>query len=151
MAKNPKSAQANETLDNAQNNLPTTNEQNNLDIFAGIDALENAQEGELIELTSEILKLEAGESFTGVMTNKTEMVDSQDAGGQPFEAVVMYAKNKSKVLIADVVALSAQKKLFAGIDASTTAYKAVKIVNHGMRKSTAGGGKEYRDLKIYTA
>lgn len=115
---------------------------------AELDKLAESNRDDLIELTSELLKLEAGEQFIGYMTNQIEMIESQDADGQPYEAVVMYHRNKSKVICADAVAVSTAKKLFAGIPSDQAAFKAVRIECHGMRKSSSNSKNEYRDLKI---
>lgn len=120
-------------------------------IDATFNALANfeAQEtADLIELTSELLKLEAGESFNGIMSNEVEFMDSQDEGAAPFPCAVLYAKNKSKVLCADAVVTSTQKKLFAGIEG--IAFKVVRMECRGMRKSASNSKNEYRDIKIYT-
>lgn len=134
----------------AAENLPAVNSGPSDDLFSKMDALQSAKIDELIELTSEILKLEAGEEFVGVMTNQTELVEAQEEGKEPFPAVVMYAKNKQKVLCADVVVLSQQKRIFEGVPANETAFKVVRMVNNGERASAKGGGKKYRDIRIYT-
>lgn len=141
---NKKNAAANEAAANTENNQIAT-------IEATFNALANfeAQEtGNLIELTSELLKLEAGESFNGIMSNEVEFMDSQDEDGAPFPCAVLYAKNKSKVLCADAVVVSTQKKLFADIQGQ--AYKVVRMECRGMRKSASNSKNEYRDIKIYT-
>jgi hypothetical protein len=116
--------------------------------FNALAAFEAQETGDLIELTSELLKLEAGESFNGILSNEIEYMDSQDEGGAPFPCAVLYAKNKSKVLCADAVVVSTQKKLFADIEGQ--AYKVVRMECRGMRKSASNSKNEYRDIKIYT-
>lgn len=116
--------------------------------FNALANFEAQETGDLIELTSELLKLEAGESFNGIMSNEIEYMDSQDEGAEPFACTVLYAKNKSKVLCADAVVVSTQKKLFAGVEG--LAYKVVRMECRGMRKSASNSKNEYRDIKIYT-
>lgn len=140
-----KTAAANEAAATTENNQIATIDQT----FNALAEFEKAETGDLIELTSELLKLEAGESFNGIMSNQVELMDSQDEGGEPFPCAVLYAKNKSKVLCADAVVVSTQKKLFAGIEG--IAYKVVRMECRGMRKSASNSKNEYRDIKIYTA
>jgi len=137
-------AAANEAAANNENQIATMDQTFNA--LANLEAQETAN---LIELTSELLKLEAGESFNGVLSNEVEYMDSQDEGGAPFPCAVLYAKNRSKVLCADAVVVSTQKKLFAGIEG--LAFKVVRMECRGMRKSASNSKNEYRDIKIYTA
>jgi len=137
-------AAANEAAANNENQIATIDQTFNA--LANFEAQETAN---LIELTSELLKLEAGESFNGVLSNEVEFMDSQDEGGAPFPCAVLYAKNRSKVLCADAVVVSTQKKLFAGIEG--LAFKVVRMECRGMRKSASNSKNEYRDIKIYTA
>ena len=141
---NQKNAAADTAAANTENQIATMDQTFNA--LANFEAQETAN---LIELTSELLKLEAGESFNGILSNEIEYMDSQDEGGAPFPCAVLYAKNKSKVLCADAVVVSTQKKLFAGIDG--LAYKVVRMECRGMRKSASNSKNEYRDIKIYTA
>ncbi len=137
-------AAANEAAANENNQIATI--ETTFNALANFEAQETA---DLIELTSELLKLEAGESFNGILSNEIEYMDSQDEGGAPFPCAVLYAKNKSKVLCADAVVVSTQKKLFAGVEG--LAFKVVRMECRGMRKSASNSKNEYRDIKIYTA
>lgn len=128
-------------------NLPATFEQQ----FNAIELIEKTETDQLIELTSDLLKLEAGESFTGILTNQVEYMTSQDGDGSEFPCAVLYAKNKSKVLCADAVVLSTQKRLFSSVEPGAMAYQAVKMECRGMRKSSTNSKNEYRDIKIFTA
>ena len=141
---NQKNAAADTAAANTENQIATMDQTFNA--LANFEAQETAN---LIELTSELLKLEAGESFNGILSNEIEYMDSQDEGGAPFPCAVLYAKNKSKVLCADAVVVSTQKKLFAGIEG--LAFKVVRMECRGMRKSASNSKNEYRDIKIYTA
>lgn len=131
-----------------QNNAPATIST----AFAALEVLESKPAAEMIELTSELLKLEAGESFVGLLTNQTEMMESQDEDGKPFECAVLFAKNKSKVLCADAVVVSTQKRIFGEVNPASgdISYKAIRMESHGMRKSASNATREYRDIKIYT-
>jgi hypothetical protein len=141
MSTKNQNAAANEAA--AENQLTTI--ESTFNALANFEAQDTSN---LIELTSELLKLEAGESFNGIMSNEIELMDSQDEGAEPFPCAVLYAKNKSKVLCADAVVVSTQKKLFAGIEGQ--AYKVVRMECRGMRKSASNSKNEYRDIKIYT-
>jgi hypothetical protein len=136
-------------LETAAANLPA----NINTAFDAIAALEAAKVTDLIEVSGELLKLEAGESFTGIMTNTNELMEAQEEGKQPFLCVVMYAKNKSKVLCADAVVISAQRKIFgeANLNAANSMFKAVRLDCHGMKKSASNAMREYRDIKVFTA
>ena len=153
---NKKDAAANEAAATTEQTAPATTEQNNnapalmTDTFNKLAEFEKQDTGDLIELTSELLKLEAGEAFNGILTNNVEMMQSQDEGGEPFPCAVLYAKNKSKVLCADAVVISTQKRLFASVPEGDQAAVVVRIESRGMRKSASNSKNEYRDLKIYT-
>lgn len=139
-----KNAAANKAAAKTENQIATI--ETTFNALANFEAQDTAN---LIELTSELLKLEAGESFNGILSNELEYMDSQDEGAEPFACAVLYAKNKSKVLCADAVVVSTQKKLFANVDGQ--AYKVVRMECRGMRKSASNSKNEYRDIKIYTA
>ena len=143
MSTKNQNAAANEAAANENNQIATI--ETTFNALANFEAQDTSN---LIELTSELLKLEAGESFNGVLSNEVEYMDSQDEGAEPFPCAVLYAKNKSKVLCADAVVVSTQKKLFAGIEGQ--AYKVVRMECRGMRKSASNSKNEYRDIKIYT-
>lgn len=124
--------------------------QNNSELMNFDESLFNAfaekPDHELNELTSTLLKLEAGEKFDGVMANEIEMLKNEE--GEEYECCVLYGKDKSKVLIADAVAVSSIKRYFD--NNGTKDFAPVRIVCKGMRKSSTDSKREYRDLKIMT-
>jgi hypothetical protein len=104
---------------------------------------------ELKDLTSEIVKMEAGQEINGVILR--ELAACTDSDGESYDAVsikkfVNGGTETETILVADTVVISAHHRLFSSIPED---FAPIRLVCKGMRK-TADGKREYRDIKVFT-
>lgn len=127
---------------NPSNEVATTENQNvNLAIF---DMLDEKPTNEMISLTSNLVKLEEGQTGVYFVHNETEELVNLD--GESYTCQVMTNRDGERVLMADTVVLSNFKKLFDKEPSINGVF--AKIVCKGERKSAAGN-KTYKDFSIF--
>lgn len=134
-----------------QDNAPVVAAQNSAlaaigDNFALLEKFENADDNQLTELTSNLLKLEAGEVWNGIIVNQFDTMESTDADGKPYDVVVGYDKNKNRVSIADAVVLSCMRSHFE--KNADQPFALARLSCKGMKQSTKDSKREYRDISV---
>jgi hypothetical protein len=125
------------------NDVATIENANNVNL-AIFDLMEDKPTSEMISLTSNLVKLEEGESKSFYVLNETEELTNLD--GEQYTCQVMTNRDGERVLMADTVILSNFKKLFDKEPSINGVF--AKIVCKGERKSAAGN-KTYKDFSIF--
>lgn len=128
---------------NPSNDVATIENQNNVNL-AIFDLLDEKPTAEMISLTSNLVKLEEGQTGVFFVQNETEELTNLD--GEQYTCQVMTNRDGERVLMADTVILSNFKKLFDKEPSINGVF--AKIVCKGERKSAAGN-KTYKDFSIF--
>lgn len=128
---------------NPESNEVATIENNNVNL-AIFDMIEDKPTNEMISLTSNLVKLEEGQ--TGVYFVHNEVEELVNLDGEAYTCQVMTNRDGERVLMADTVVLSNFKKLFDKEPNITGVF--AKIICKGERKSAAGN-KTYKDFSIF--
>lgn len=146
MSKAEKSATSEEVVTSAQNNngLTLANQRK-----AMLQAFETVDDSELIELTSNILKLEAGEVWNGVVLNEKQTMKSTDEDGKDYDGYVGYNAAMEKTILSDAVIIGAMDDNFSKYP--NLQHCLVRVSCKGMKKSAKDSKKEYRDLTVRIA
>lgn len=142
MAKTKETAN-NEVLVVGTQNLALEAISNNMELFERFEAADDSQ---LMELTSALLKLEEGEIWHGAITNEIVSMKSSDDGGDDYEGLVAFNKARERVIVSDAVVLGAMKEHF--LKNPETPFVYARISCKGMKKSARDAKKEYRDLTV---
>ena len=110
MLKEKKAATSEDLVTSAQQNngLALVNQRKEM-----LKAFESVDDAELIELTSNILKLEAGEIWNGVVLNEKQTMKSTDEDGKDYEGYVGYNSAMEKTILSDAVVIGAMDDHFS--------------------------------------
>lgn len=114
---------------------------------AAMEALEKKPDNELIEVSSDLLKMTDGEVFNGIITNQIEEMEGDDG---VFKCVVLYSSKKEKTLCADAVVISQAEKMFKDVDPAQVAFKPVRLICEGMKQSSKDSKRQYRNIRVFT-
>jgi len=146
MSEKNKAAISEELVTNANNNnaLLIANQRKEM-----LKAFESVDDAELIELTSNILKLEAGEIWNGVVLNEKQTMKSTDEDGKDYEGYVGYNSAMEKTILSDAVVIGAMDDHFSKFPSAQ--HCLVRVSCKGMKKSAKDSKKEYRDLTVRIA
>ncbi len=110
------------------------------------DQLEKTQDSQMVEFTSNLLKMEEGEVVNGLLQHFDQNETLTGENDEPYACAVLRTKN-GKVLIADAVVMSTQERLFRHPQHSNKTEIPVRITCLGMVKSSTSNNK-YRAFKI---
>lgn len=128
---------------NQKSNEVATTENNNVLNLNAFEALESKPMNELVQLTSELKKLEEGEQLICAVHRETEFLTNEE--GKEYECIVCQDKDGNRILLADAVLVSNFKKLFEKEQSINVVY--AKIVCKGERKASTSNNK-YKDFSI---
>ena len=111
---------------------------------------ERVDDSELVELTSNILKLGEGDVWNGIVTNEKQQMDATDEKGEDYEGYIGYSANgREKTILSDAVVLGAFDDFFKKYPNIT--HCLTRISCKGMKKSSKDAKREYRDLTVKIA